>query len=312
MSDDPRPRAAGREPNQYQRGTRGPLLDQGARRERGGAVQGGGHGRRLRGQDSPVLRRERRRQAVRAGALTENAMPYHSVKDLPQGADGSVQRASEGSVPQGIQQRVRRVRRRRKPRLRGRAFRREEGGQQARAGLTRRVHASMLAPFDVRQGRTAAESSSKRRADSTLKYKLDPELDAFTVARQLMVGLSYPYDFGFVPGTRAEDGDPLDVDGRAWHASYPGVVLPCRAAGRDRRAEGKGPDGCQSPADRASRLGRACAARRGRAAASRGRAAASSSSSSSTPRSSRARSCASSAGGGHVRRLKLVEQARAG
>ena len=43
------------------------------------------------------------------------------------------------------------------------------------------------------------------------KYKFDPELGVFKLSRILPVGLSFPYDFGAIPGTKAEDGDALDV-----------------------------------------------------------------------------------------------------
>lgn len=46
-----------------------------------------------------------------------------------------------------------------------------------------------------------------------------------------MAGLTYPYDWGFIPSTKAEDGDPLDVlilhDAR----TYPSIVLRCRPVG---------------------------------------------------------------------------------
>jgi inorganic pyrophosphatase len=66
---------------------------------------------------------------------------------------------------------------------------------------------------------------------STCKLDLDPELRAFTLAKPLMAGLSYPYDWGFVPSTKAEDGDPLDVLVIHDAKTYPGVVLRCRPIG---------------------------------------------------------------------------------
>ena len=43
------------------------------------------------------------------------------------------------------------------------------------------------------------------------KYDYDPETDLFELARMLPDGMSFPVDFGFVPSTLADDGDPLDV-----------------------------------------------------------------------------------------------------
>jgi inorganic pyrophosphatase len=63
---------------------------------------------------------------------------------------------------------------------------------------------------------------------STAKFKYDHSTQLMMLSRPLPAGLVYPYDWGFVPGTRASDGDPLDVmivwDG----ASYPGVLVACR------------------------------------------------------------------------------------
>jgi len=41
------------------------------------------------------------------------------------------------------------------------------------------------------------------------KYAFDPELGIFELKRVLPAGMSFPYDFGFVPSTKADDGDPL-------------------------------------------------------------------------------------------------------
>jgi inorganic pyrophosphatase len=45
---------------------------------------------------------------------------------------------------------------------------------------------------------------------STCKLDFDPALRVFTLANPLMAGLTYPY-WGFIPSTKVEDGDPLDV-----------------------------------------------------------------------------------------------------
>ncbi|ATB45294.1 inorganic diphosphatase [Corallococcus macrosporus] len=66
---------------------------------------------------------------------------------------------------------------------------------------------------------------------STLKLKYDTALKAFSLSRPLPRGLSYPFDWGFIPSTQGPDGDPLDAMVYWDDASFPGVVLPCRALG---------------------------------------------------------------------------------
>jgi inorganic pyrophosphatase len=63
---------------------------------------------------------------------------------------------------------------------------------------------------------------------SAAKFKYDAELDAFSLSRPLVDGVTYPYDWGFVPSTRGPDGDPLDALVVWDRSSYPGIVLACR------------------------------------------------------------------------------------
>jgi inorganic pyrophosphatase len=66
---------------------------------------------------------------------------------------------------------------------------------------------------------------------SSVKFKYDADIDRIVLSRPLPAGLTYPHDWGFVPATRASDGDPLDVM-IAWDGtSYPNVVVPCRTIG---------------------------------------------------------------------------------
>lgn len=55
--------------------------------------------------------------------------------------------------------------------------------------------------------RAVIETPKGRRA----KLAYDPSSGAFGIKRMLPDGMSFPLDFGFVPGTRGEDGDPLDI-----------------------------------------------------------------------------------------------------
>ncbi|MDB4939362.1 MAG: inorganic pyrophosphatase [Labilithrix sp.] len=66
---------------------------------------------------------------------------------------------------------------------------------------------------------------------SGVKLKYEPELGVMTLSRPLPLGLVFPFEFGFVPRTRAEDGDPLDAAVLLDVPTYPGVVLHCRPIG---------------------------------------------------------------------------------
>lgn len=63
------------------------------------------------------------------------------------------------------------------------------------------------------------------------KFKLDTQSGTFQYSRPLALGLSYPFDWGFIPSTCGDDGDPLD--GIVLHdtTSYPGVVIACNPLG---------------------------------------------------------------------------------
>jgi inorganic pyrophosphatase len=68
-------------------------------------------------------------------------------------------------------------------------------------------------------------------ARSAVKIKFDPALGAFRYSRPLVAGLTYPFDWGFVPGTQAPDGDPLDAMVLSDAPTATGVVIACRALG---------------------------------------------------------------------------------
>ncbi len=68
-------------------------------------------------------------------------------------------------------------------------------------------------------------------AGSRNKYKYDEELDTFRLSRILPPGAAFPYDFGSIPGTRAEDGDALDVIVLQLPPSFPGCLVTVRLIG---------------------------------------------------------------------------------
>jgi inorganic pyrophosphatase len=66
---------------------------------------------------------------------------------------------------------------------------------------------------------------------SAAKLEFDPELGVFTLSKSLILGLTYPYDWGFIPSTRGEDGDPLDALILHDVPTAAGLVLKCKIIG---------------------------------------------------------------------------------
>jgi inorganic pyrophosphatase len=63
------------------------------------------------------------------------------------------------------------------------------------------------------------------------KYALDAKEKVFVLKKVLPAGMAFPYDFGFVPSTRADDGDPVDVLVLMDEPAFAGCVLQCRVIG---------------------------------------------------------------------------------
>ncbi len=64
-----------------------------------------------------------------------------------------------------------------------------------------------------------------------IKYEIDKETGALFVDRFMMTAMHYPANYGYVPHTLGEDGDPVDVLVHAPFPLLPGVVVRCRALG---------------------------------------------------------------------------------
>jgi inorganic pyrophosphatase len=60
------------------------------------------------------------------------------------------------------------------------------------------------------------------------KYEYDHDLGVFRLDRALYSPMHYPGDYGFIPGTLAEDGDPMDVLVLVDQPSFPGCLIEVR------------------------------------------------------------------------------------
>lgn len=84
-------------------------------------------------------------------------------------------------------------------------------------------------PFDTKKKslRVVIETPKGSRN----KFKLDEELGCFRLNKVLPEGMVFPYDFGFVPQTKADDGDPVDVLLLMDEPAFAGCVVEARIVG---------------------------------------------------------------------------------
>jgi inorganic pyrophosphatase len=63
------------------------------------------------------------------------------------------------------------------------------------------------------------------------KYSYDPDCDCMELSTVLPEGMIFPYDFGFIPSTLGEDGDPLDILILMEAPVVPGCIVRTRVIG---------------------------------------------------------------------------------
>src|ERR1700757_5393745 len=63
------------------------------------------------------------------------------------------------------------------------------------------------------------------------KFAFDVKQNIFTVKKVLPAGMTFPYDFGFLPRTLAPDGDPIDVLLLMDEPAFPGIAVRARLIG---------------------------------------------------------------------------------
>ena len=85
-----------------------------------------------------------------------------------------------------------------------------------------------LAPFEDEETLHVIIETPK---GSRNKFKFDPERGLFELGSVLPAGAVFPYDFGFVPGTKGPDGDPVDVLVLMDEPAFPGCLIRSRLIG---------------------------------------------------------------------------------
>ena len=86
-----------------------------------------------------------------------------------------------------------------------------------------------LAPFNGEKD--AVHVVVETAKGSRNKFSFDEDLKVFRLKKVLPEGMSFPYDFGFVPSTLADDGDPLDVLVLMDEPGCTGSLVECRVIG---------------------------------------------------------------------------------
>jgi inorganic pyrophosphatase len=89
---------------------------------------------------------------------------------------------------------------------------------------------SRLSPFDS-QDKQLIQVIIETPRGSRNKFAFDPEQKVFELKKVLPAGMAFPYDFGFGPSTKADDGDPIDVLVLMEEPVPVGSLVKCRLIG---------------------------------------------------------------------------------
>ncbi len=88
---------------------------------------------------------------------------------------------------------------------------------------------TQLKPVDKKDG--VLQVIIETPKGSRNKYAFDPDQEIFALKKVLPAGMSFPHDFGFLPRTIADDGDPIDVLVLMDEPAFPGCLLRARLIG---------------------------------------------------------------------------------
>ena len=86
-----------------------------------------------------------------------------------------------------------------------------------------------LPSFDKKSGNLNVVIDTPKGSRS--KFAFDPDRNAYVLKKVLPKGMIFPFDFGSIPGTVAEDGDPLDVLVLMDDVAFVGCLIEARLIG---------------------------------------------------------------------------------
>ena len=75
-----------------------------------------------------------------------------------------------------------------------------------------------------------------------IKYEYDKGLQIIKADRFLYTAFTYPFNYGFIPGTWSEDEDPMDIVVLSSEPLHPGTLIECRLVGELATEDEEGPD----------------------------------------------------------------------
>jgi len=91
------------------------------------------------------------------------------------------------------------------------------------------AHISKLPAVDPETGRLNVVIDTPKGCRN--KYKFDERNGLWRLSKMLPQGMSFPCDFGFIPSTRGEDGDPIDVLVFMDEPAFLGAIVPAQLIG---------------------------------------------------------------------------------
>jgi inorganic pyrophosphatase len=97
------------------------------------------------------------------------------------------------------------------------------------ASAMKQTSVADVAPYDEKREQWRVVVETPKGCHN--KYAFDQELGVFELKGVLPEGMIFPYDFGFLPGTIGDDGDPLDVLLLMDEPAFCGCLVPSRLIG---------------------------------------------------------------------------------